>query len=183
MEHANFRTALSLLLRSMQAGQPTHEFSLEVGLTPPVLTALGLPELPMIISAKAIDKIFFQHGIHESRLQRLYDLIAAPKSIYRSDSPHIDRTKVNPVVVVTVEVKDADPILIAIHPEQEIGRLKEKVNVIKSVYDKPAAMLDKWRDKGLLLWEVVGSVAVPTAQVMPAAPVITMKPRRTITKN
>lgn len=189
MEDTNYKTALSVFIQSIKAGTKYHEYSLDVGMTPPVLVGLGLPELPMTISVKIIDKIFFEHGISEARLRRLYDLVANPHSVFKSDSPHIDPAKVNPVVVITVEVKDGNPILIAVHPNQMIGR--RAVNQIKSMYDKPEEMLQRWRAKGLLLWQnapkastaAAALVAVPATAAPAAAPVVTVKKVRLATKN
>jgi hypothetical protein len=183
MEDTNYKTALSVFIQSIKAGTKYHEYSLDVGMTPPVLLGLGLPELPMTISVKIIDKVFFEHGISESRLRRLYDLVANPHSVFRSDSPHIDPAKVNPVVVITVEVKDGNPILIAVHPNQMIGR--RAVNQIKSVYDKPEEMLQRWRAKGLLLWDTpkVPAAAAALVAAPAAVPVVTVKKVRLVTKN
>lgn len=183
MEDTNYKTALSVFLQTIKAGTKYHEYSLDIGMTPPVLLGIGLPELPMTISVKIIDKIFYQHGIPEAKLKRLYDLIANPKSIFKSDSPHIDPGKVNPVVVITVEVKDANPILIAVHPNQIIGR--RPVNQIKSMYDKPADMLQKWRGKGLLLWDAPqesGTAPISGTGPAPARPVVTVMKKRVIAK-
>jgi hypothetical protein len=185
MEDKNYKTALSVLIQSIKAGTKYHEYSLEVGMTPPVLLGIGVPQLPLTISVKMIDKCYFDHGISEARLRRLYDLIASPKSVFKSDSPHLDLAKVNPVVVITVEVKDENPILIAVHPNQMVGR--RAVNLIKSIYDKPEDMLQKWRGKGLLLWDAPASPApaVPgtVTPIKPAAPVVAVKKTRQITNN
>lgn len=188
MEDQNYKTALSVFLKSIKTGTKYHEYSLDVGITPPVLLAVGVPQLPVTISVKTIDKCFFQHGVSEARLRRLYDLIANPQSVFRSDSPHIDPTQPHPVVVITVEVKNENPILVAVHPDQRIGR--RAVNQIKSIYDKPEAMVEKWREKGLLLWEAavaqpsveatVTPISRPAATLEVTAPVIRVKKARRI---
>lgn len=189
MEDQNYKTALSVFLKSIKAGTNYHEYSLDVGITPPVLLAVGVPQLPMTISVKTIDKCFFRHGISEARLRRLYDLIANPQSVFLSDSPHINPNQAHPIVVITVEVKDENPILVAVHPDQRVGR--RAVNQIKSVYDKPEEMLGKWKNKGLLLWEAPATAApTPPATVTPigqsaakpgvAVPIVTIKKVRRI---
>jgi len=188
MEDQNYKIALNVFLQSIKAGTKYHEYSLDVGITPPVLLAVGVPQLPLTISVKTIDKCFYQHGVSEARLRRLYDLIANPQSVFLSDSPHINPSQAHPIVVITIEVKDENPILVAVHPNQRIGR--RAVNQVKSVYDKPEEMLTKWKGKGLLLWEApaippssmatVTPIGQPAAKPGAAAPVVTVKKVRRI---
>lgn len=185
MEDNNYKTALSVFIQSIKAGTKYHEYSLDLGMTPPVLQGVGVPALPMTLSVKIIDKCYFQHGVTEATLGRLYDLIANPTAVYKSDSPHLDHTKVDAVVLVTIETKDGNPLLVAVHANKMIGR--RQVNQIRSVYDKKEGVVQKWRDNGLLLW---GKPAPPAAQatVTPikpavAAPVVTVKKTRQFTKN
>lgn len=186
MEDNNYKTALKLLLQAIRDGKKNHELHLTLGLTPPTLLQLGLPVLPLTISAKAIDKCHFDHGVTENTLARLYDLVANPTTVYKSDSPHLEGKAIDAVVVVTVEDKAGNPLLVAVHVNMLVGRTN--VNQIKSVYDKPAEMLAKWRDKGLVLWDrpdagtekaTVTPIKAPAAQ---AAPVVTIK-RSRLTKN
>jgi hypothetical protein len=154
-------------------------------MTPPVLQSVGVPELPMTISVKIIDKCYFEHGVKEATLGRLYGLIANPLAVYKSDSPHLDHTKVEAVILVTIEAKNGNPLLVAIHANKTIGR--RQVNLIKSVYDKKEAVVQKWRDNGLLLWVKPAAPAVQ-ARVMPikpvvVAPMVTVKRTRRFTKN
>lgn len=186
MEDNNYKTALKLLLQAIRDGKKNHELHLTLGVTPPALQHLGLPSLPLTISAKAIDKCHFDHGVTENMLGRLYDLVANPATVFRSDSPHLEGKTVDAVVVVTVEDKAGNPLLVAVHVNMLVGRLY--VNQIKSVYDKPAEMLAKWRDKGLVLWDrptVPAEKATVTpikAPAAPAMPVVTVK-RSRLTKN
>jgi len=190
MEDQNYKTALSVFIQSIKAGTKYHEYSLDVGMTPPVLQNVGLPALPLTISVKIIDKCYFEHGVTEATLGRLDDLIANPLSVYKSDSPHIDPAKVEAVVLVTIETKDGNPLLVAIHANKLIGR--RQVNQIKSVYDKKDGVVQKWRNNGLLLWDKPAAPAVQAtvtpikpaaAVVVPAAPVVSVKKRRQFPKN
>lgn len=185
MENQNYKTALSVFVQSIKAGTKFHEYALEVGMTPPVLVNLGLPALPLMISVKEIDKCHFDHGVTLATLNRLYDLVANPNAVFASDSPHLDHTKVTAAVVITIETKNGNPILVAVHADQMLGRTK--VNLVKSVYDKPGGVVQGWRTKGLLLWEKPAA-PVSQATVTPltpavAAPVVTIKKTRTITNN
>lgn len=183
MEDNNYKTALNVFIQSIRAGTKYHEYSLDLGMTPTVLQGVGVPALPITISVKVIDKCYFEHGVTEATLGRLYDLIANPNAVYKSDSPHLDHTKVEAVVLVTIESKEGNPLLVAVHANKMIGR--RQVNQIRSVYDKKEGVVKKWRDNGLLLWD---KPAVPAAQatVTPikpavAAPVVTVKKKKQIT--
>lgn len=185
MEDKNYKTALKVFIQSIKDGKKLHEHSLEVGMTPQVLQNVGVPALPMTISVKIIDKCYFEHGVSEATLGRLYDLIANPMAVFKSDSPHIDHAQVEAVVLITIERKDGNPLLVAVHTNKMIGR--RQVNQIKSVYDKKEEVVLKWREKGLLLWDKP-AVPAPQATVTPirpgiAVPVVTVKKRRTFTKN
>ena len=183
MEDNNYKTALKLLLQAIRDGKKNHELNLTLGATPPNLLHLGLPALPLTISAKAIDKCHFDHGVTENTLGRLYDLVANPASIFKSDSPHLEGKAVDAVVVVTIEDKGGNPLLVAVHVNMMLGRTY--VNQIKSVYDKPAEVVAKWRDKGLVLWDrpaAPAAKATVTPIKVPAVPVVTVK-RSRLTKN
>jgi hypothetical protein len=186
MEDNNYKTALKLLLQAIRDGKKNHELHLTLGATPPALLRLGVPALSLTISAKAIDKCHFDHGVTEGTLARLYDLVANPTTVFKSDSPHLVGKGVDALVVVTVEDKAGNPLLVALHMNVLVGRAH--VNQIKSVYDKPVEMLAKWRDKGLVLWDrpeapaekaTVTPIKAPAAL---AAPVVMVK-RNRLTKN
>ena len=181
----NYKTALSVFIQSIKTGTKFHEYELEVGITPQVLQNVGLPQLPMVIGVKMLDKCHFDHGITEATLARLDELIANPTAIYKSDSPHIDHSTMQAVVLVTIENKDGNPLLVAVHANQTSGR--RQVNKIKSIYDKKEAVVKKWRANGLLLWDRPTTPAVQ-ATVMPikaagAVPVVIIKKKRQITKS
>lgn len=153
MENPTFKTALGLLIRSMtQDGEEKqssyHQIVLPIGATPPVLLNVGLPDLQLAISGKVIDKVIFDHGIPKGMLARIYALLESPKSIYKG---HLE----NPgAVVVTYEVKNMAPIIIAIHPDRQMGRAR--FNKVASMYAKSTkpgvSNEDRWTREGLLLW-------------------------------
>lgn len=186
MEDNNYKTALKLLLQAIRDGKRNHELHLTLGVTPPALLHLGLPALPLTISAKAIDKCHFDHGVTENTLARLYGLVANPATVFKSDSPHLQGKAVDAVVVVTVEDKAGNPLLVALHVNMQVGR--SCVNQIKSVYDKPAEMLVKWRDKGLVIWDRPAAPAEKAtvtpikASAAQAAPMVMVK-RSRLTKS
>jgi len=47
---------------------------------------MKISQLPLVITGKVIDKVYFDHGITRPMLGRLYSTIAQLKAIYRSDT-------------------------------------------------------------------------------------------------
>ncbi|MGA0572048.1 hypothetical protein ACO2Q9_15120 [Variovorax sp. VNK109] len=140
-----FQTAVKLILAAANTDQPHHEAVLNIGATPEYLRKhAAFPELDLIVTGKTIDKVHFEHGITRSQLARLPALLEAPKALYRSDT-------VGGAIVVTFELKNSNPIIIAVHPAKLVGR--QRFNVIASIYDKPAEITLRWQQKGLLLWK------------------------------
>ncbi len=154
MENPAFKTALGLLIKSMTHDGVTnqkanHQVVLPIGLTPKVLLDIGMPELQLAIVGKVVDKVFFDHGIAKGTLERIYSLLESPKAIYKG---HHD----NPgSAVVTFEVKNSAPIIIAIHPDKQMGRIR--YNNIASMYAKNSGggvqIEERWTKEGLLLWK------------------------------
>lgn len=160
MEDANYKTLLSIVLRDIMNPANTnpalhHQLILTLGPTPKVLTDTGMPQLPIIILGRVIDKAVFDHGVTKGLLERLYKLIATPKAIYRAHQNQPGS------VVITYEVKNAAPIIVAIHPDKQMGGRGERparYNNVASVYDKqssqPGETIEvRWKREGLLLWE------------------------------
>jgi hypothetical protein len=150
MEHPNYKADIGTFIRACTNGTNDNGRVLIVGETPAVLVSLpglGIAQLPMVILGKVVDKVFFDHGINLPMLERLYDAIAAPKAVYRSD------TTLASAVVVTFETRPVDkPVVVAIHLGKVIGRTA--YNVIASVYAKDNMDIeDQWQKRGLLLWE------------------------------
>ncbi|WP_143749294.1 MuF-C-terminal domain-containing protein [Caballeronia arvi] len=150
MEDPNYRELLGLVMQANMAGIAEHSRIIVVGKTPPVLLALpglAISQLPLVITGKVIDKVHFDHGITRPVLERLYDTIARPKAIYRSETA-------GGAVVVTFEVRPVSlPVIVALHPGKQLGR--KACNVIASIYAKDFAGIEEvWKKRGLLLWEL-----------------------------
>lgn len=148
MTDTNYKVALSLLIQSCVEGKPKHELILEVGTTPESLTNLGLPQLPLVITGKTVDKVFFEHGITKAMLERIHSLVESPSAVFKSAT-----TTRQGCIVVTVEFKGLAPVIIAVHANKQLGRGRF-VNEIASVYAKEdLAIQQRWTDDGLLLWK------------------------------
>lgn len=165
MENPAFKTALGLMIKLMTQGDATkqhanHQVILPIGPTPPVLLDLGMPNLELVILGKVVDKVIFEHGIPKGTLERIHTLLKSPKAIYKG---HQD----NPgSAVVTFEIKNMAPIIIAVHPNKQIGRYM--YNNVASMYAKSTrageSIEDRWTKEGLLLWK-----AKPVPLVVPVA--------------
>jgi hypothetical protein len=145
MTDTNFRTAIHLILQACIDGRPKNEAVLNLGVTPQLLLDNGFPELPLSIKGATIDKAHFDHGITRGVLERLPDIVASPKALYKS------ATVLGSAVVITFEMKGGSPILIPIHANKSVGR--SCANVVASVYAKEATIEARWKGDGLLLWE------------------------------
>lgn len=157
---ANFAAAIQLVLTAATTGTPQKETVLTICDTPQYLIDhCGFAQLPLIIKAATVDKVHFDHGVTKGLLQRLESVLLSPKALYKSD------TVAQGAVVVTLEVKNGNPIVIAIHPNKLIGRLT--CNVVASIYDKPQNIEIKWQASGLLLWAPVA----PAPAISPAQPI------------
>lgn len=118
--------------------------ALNVGNTPDSLIIAGLPNVQLMMPQSVVDKVFYDHGITKKTIQSLPDLLANPVMIFKSYSQN------GSYVVVTDAVKNDRPIIAVIKENGEIERLSP-VNVIASAYDKPAEVISKWIEKGLLI--------------------------------
>lgn len=174
VEDTNYRTLLGVLLKDMtgQADGNTvvhHQRILTLGPTPQILVDHGMPQLPIVITGKVVDKVFFDHGITKGMLERLYTLIDTPKAIYKAHQGQPGS------VVVTFENKGGAPIVVAVHPNKRMGGRSDNPNFfnnIASIYDKqsntPGETIEvRWKREGLLLWEAAPVIPLPVAQ--PAA--------------
>lgn len=173
MEYPTFKPALGLLIKSMtndgaSKQHTNHQVILPIGPTPKVLLDLGMPELQLVISGKVVDKVLFDHGIPKGTLERLYSLLEAPKAIFKGHQG-------NPgSAVLTFEVKGMAPIIIAVHPNKQMGgRDGTRYNNIASMYPKESrpgeSIEDRWTREGLLLWKATPAIAMPAEEV--SAPV------------
>ena len=160
MEDANYKTLLGMVLKDITNpanNNPVlhHQRILTLGPTPQVLIDVGMPQLPIVILGRVVDKAVFDHGMTKGLLERLYTLIATPKAVYQAHQGQPGS------VVVTYEVKNTAPIIVAIHPNKQMGGRGDRTafyNNIASVYDKqssrPGETIEvRWKKEGLLLWE------------------------------
>lgn len=178
MENPAFKTALGLLIKSMmQDGAAkqhvNHQLILPIGPTPQVLLDLGMPDVQLVISGKVVDKVLFEHGIPKGTIERLYSLLEAPKAIYKGHQS-------NPgSAVVTYEVKNLAPIIIAIHPNKQMGRVGNVYNNVASMYAKETrageSIEDRWTREGLLLWKANSVVVAATFAAPPALKIVGQK--------
>lgn len=172
MENPAYKTALGLLIKSMQedgASNRNHQILVPIGPTPQVLIDVGMPALQLAVLGKVIDKVFFDHGIPRGTLERLYALLESPKAIFKGHQG-------NPgAAVLTYEVKNAAPIIVAVHPDKQVGGRGggNRYNMIASIYAKssPAGetLESRWTREGLLLWKARGTkedASRPTLRVV-----------------
>lgn len=147
MPNQKYQADLDSTIKAITAGNVKKELVLHIGSTPANLLnlpGLGIVQLPLVIQATIVDKVFFMHGITQKVLAEIHGLISLPQAIYHSD------TQAGSVVVVTLKQKsNAEPIIVAIHPGRLLGR--SAYNVVTSVYTKPPSVIAKWDAKGLLL--------------------------------
>lgn len=152
MEDKNYKTALGLLIKSISDGPAStksHQLILQLGPTPQVLLDQGMPQLPMAINGRVIDKCFFDHGMTKPMLERIYSNICAPKAIYRSSNGEPG------CVVMSAETKDAKPIIISVRSNHQMAGRRDYYNAVTSMYDKGGDVEIRWKKNGWLLWENV----------------------------
>ena len=150
MEDTNYKALLGLMLKSMaetyEQSQPkNHQIILTIGATPAILTSLGMQKLPIAMTGKVVDKSYFDHGVTKATLEKIYPLIAQPKAIYQS-------TTIGQVVL-TYELKNTQPLIVAMHPNKQLGGRSNFYNVVSSIYYKEGETPElKWVKQGLLMW-------------------------------
>lgn len=145
MQNVNFQAAIQLVLKASQDGKPQHEAVLVVCDSPQYLVDAGFPQLPIVIKGSTVDKAHFDHGVTKGMLERLGEIIHHPKALYRSSTHPASR------VVVAFELKGNSPLLVPLHPDQQIGR-SSRFNTVASVYCKEPNVEQRWLAKGLLIW-------------------------------
>ena len=145
---SNYQALVDILIKDEMEGRPHHETVLSLGGTPSYLVEkAGFPSLDMAVKASVLSKACFDHGIKPAVLKRLPDIIAGPKSLFRSANPVF----IDSVVVLTLELQNGHPVVIPLRKDQRVGRTA-RYNLVSSVYGKegidPAV---KWRQQGLLI--------------------------------
>ncbi len=119
-----------------------------LGVTPALLTTLGLPDLPLAIKGKVIEKVVMDHGIPKSMVKRLAGIVATPSAVYASAPPHPAG-----VVVLTFEVTGLGQVVMSVASSQSVGR-SHSVNLVTSMYAKEdVRAFARWENDGLLLWK------------------------------
>lgn len=144
MSNKNFQTSVQLILKASAVGTPSKEAVLSLGPTPQYLLDHGFSQLDLIIKGSVVDKAYFDHGIPKGILERLGEIIANPKALYKS------ATVTSSAVVITLEQKNGSPILVPMHANRQVGRAW--FNLVASVYIKESSIEERWTEKGLLLW-------------------------------
>lgn len=146
----NFETLVNLVICAEIEGKPRHELVLSIGITPGILVRLGFNALRLVVKAKTIGKMFFEHGLTQGLLEKIPAMLEAPQAIYRSD------THPTNMVVLTYELKAGSPIIIPIARDRQIGR-GPLVNEVVSMYAKTGPdPTGRWKSRGLLLWDKSG---------------------------
>lgn len=146
----NFETLVDIVICAEKEGSPRHELILGIGPTPERLVGLGFQDLRLVVKAKTISKMFFEHGLTQGLIEKIPAILEAPKAIYRSD------THPTNMVVLTYELKAGAPIIIPVARDRQIGR-GPLVNELVSMYAKTGPdPTRRWKCHGLLLWEKSG---------------------------
>ncbi|MEE3649444.1 MULTISPECIES: LPD38 domain-containing protein [unclassified Brenneria] len=144
-EAEQYRADLDKAMRSLKSG----DMSIKIGRTPPVLRALGAPNLNMVISRDTVRKATngVKHDVPMDVIERLPELMHDPVAVYRS------ATQDNAVVVL-LEASDANgnPVVSAVHMNATLKRID--VNRIASVYGTVGGMvkIQGMEDAGLALY-------------------------------
>ncbi|WP_067486866.1 LPD38 domain-containing protein [Dickeya sp. CSL RW240] len=143
-EAEQYRTELGNAMRSMRSG----DMSIRIGRTPPVLRALGAPNLDMYINRDTVRKATngVKHDVPLSVIEHLPELMHDPITIYRS------ATQDNAVVAL-LEANDmnGNPVVSAVHMSAAQRRIE--VNRIASVYGTEEGKKIKTMEReGLVLY-------------------------------
>ena len=148
--HSNFAALVDAIINASLSGHPVAKEQIGyLGATPALLTTVGLPDLPLAIKGKVIEKVVMDHGIPKSMLKRLAGIVAAPNAIYAAAPPHSSG-----VVVLTFEATRLGRVILSVAGSQSVGR-SHTVNLITSMYAKEdARAFKRWENEGLLLWKV-----------------------------
>ncbi|NKI76292.1 hypothetical protein Dpoa2040_003635 [Dickeya sp. CFBP 2040] len=145
-EAEQYRTELDNAMRSRRSG----DMSIKIGRTPPVLRALGAPNLDMYINRDTVRKATngVKHDVPISVIEQLPELMHDPLAVYRS------ATQDNAVVAL-LEAQDANgnPVVSAVHMSAALKRIE--VNRIASVYGTVGGMakVNGMKEAGLTLYQ------------------------------
>ena len=145
---SNFSALVDAIVNASLGGHPVAKEQVgQLGATPQFLQKFGLPDLPLGLKGKVIEKIVMDHGIPKSMVKRLAAIVAAPQAVYASAPPHHSG-----VVVLTFEVTGLGQVMLSVASAQSVGR-SQTMNLVTSVYAKEdARAFARWEADGLLLW-------------------------------
>ncbi|MGI8488994.1 hypothetical protein QWJ20_10685 [Pectobacterium sp. S5] len=144
-EAEQYRADLDRAMRSLKSG----DVSVKLGRTPPVLRALGAPNLNMFINRDTVRKATngVKHDVPLSVIENLPELMHDPIAVYRSSTQ-------NDAVVILLEAQDTngDPVVSAVHMNAKRDRLE--VNRVASVYGAIGGMakIQGMENAGLALY-------------------------------
>lgn len=148
----NFKTLVGVVIQAEMDGKPRHELLLELGQTPPAIIQAGgmsFNGLDLVLKAKTVGKMHFDHGVSRGLIERLPEILNAPKAIYRTAAT----LPGGAVVVMTFEVQRGFPLIVPVHANKAMGRSRF-CNEVASMYAKEGPNPEvKWKAAGLLLWE------------------------------
>ena len=146
---SNYAALVDAIVNASLGGHPVAKEQIgHLGSTPELLLKFGLPNLPLGIKGKVIEKVVMDHGIPKSMVKRLAGIVAAPQSLYASAPPHTAG-----VVVLTFEVTGLGQVILSVAGSQNVGR-SHTMNLVTSVYAKEdARAFARWEADGLLLWK------------------------------
>ena len=145
----NYESLVDVVIRAEKEGKPRHELVLEIGPTPSLLVGLGVKPHRMVIKAKTVGKIFFDHCLTQRQIEKIPTMLNQPRAIFKSANP--DTTN---VVVLTFEFDQGAPVIIPIARDRQIGR-GDVTNEVVSMYAKTGPdPVPGWLRGGLQLWSV-----------------------------
>jgi hypothetical protein len=144
----NFAALVDAIVASSVAGHAVAKEQMgQLGATPELLRQLGLPDLPLAIKGKTIEKVVMDHGIPKSMLKRLHKIVADPQAVYRASPTHPSG-----IVVLTFEQTGLGRIIVSVAANQSIGR-GHHLNLVTSMYAKEDdKVFARWQTNGDLLW-------------------------------
>lgn len=143
-EAEQFRASLDKALTDRRSV----DVPITVGRSPEVFKAVGIPDLPVVISRDTVRKATngIKHNVPVEVVRNLPALLADPAMIFDSDS-------VAGAKVIAVESTDASgrPVIVALQVAQKARSNQLEVNRIASIYGRDnVQVMQSWVDKGLL---------------------------------
>jgi Phage MuF-C-terminal domain len=153
----NFAALVDAIVSSSLLGHVVAKEQIgQLGETPELLQKLALPNLPLGIKGKVIEKVVMDHGIPKSMLKRLAQIVASPQAVFRAADPHPAG-----VVVLSFESTGLGQVIVTIAAQQQVGRARW-MNLVTSMYAKEDPLaLKRWKARGLQIWTMDAS---PTSQ-------------------